>query len=113
MIVAVDFDGTLTRTDDYPRAQPNHIGFHVIRKFQERGGKVILWTCLEYAVAFCGAFGLTFDAVNRNLPEMEQKWLQSCHTVSPKVFADVYVDDRGNTGVDWEAIDKLLNGGAK
>ena len=60
MIVAVDFDGTLTRTDDYPGAQPNHIGLHVIRKFQERGGKVILWTCrageeLDDAVAFCGA----------------------------------------------------------
>ena len=116
MIVAVDFDGTLTRTDDYPEAQPNYIGFHAILKFQKRGGKVILWTCrageeLEYAVAFCRAFGLTFDAVNRNLPEMEQKWLQSGHTVSPKVFADVCVDDRGNTGIDWEAIDKLLNGG--
>ena len=47
MMVAVDFDGTLTRTDDYPRAQPNLIGFHVIRKFQERGGKVILWVRLS------------------------------------------------------------------
>ena len=116
MIVAVDFDGTLTKTDDYPEAQPNYIGFHAILKFQKRGGKVILWTCrageeLKDAVAFCGAFGLTFDAINRNLPEMEQKWLQSGHTVSPKVFADVYVDDRGNTGINWKAIDKLLNGG--
>ena len=95
MIVAVDFDGTLTRTDDYPEAQPNYIGFHAILKFKKRGGKVILLTCrageeLEYAVDFCRTFGLTFDAVNSNLPEMEQKWLQSGHTVSPKVFADVY-----------------------
>jgi 2-hydroxy-3-keto-5-methylthiopentenyl-1-phosphate phosphatase len=118
-IVAVDFDGTLTLTDDYPYAlNPNCKAFQTLLKFKHHGGKVILWTCrmgkpLETAVTFCKALGLTFDAVNENIPEQIQKWLESnpTATISPKVYADVYIDDRGNTGeIDWRKIDVLLNG---
>lgn len=38
----------------------------------------------------CKKFGLEFDAVNANLPEMVAHWGNNPR----KVFADVYIDDK-------------------
>ena len=62
---------------------------------QRAGDRFILWTCrigerLEEAVAWSAAQGLTFDAVNDNLPDMIALYGNNCR----KVFADGYIDDR-------------------
>lgn len=65
-------------------------------KAQRRAGdKVILWTCrseamLAAAIVWCGTFGLEFDAVNANLPEI----VETFGGDTRKVFANVYLDDR-------------------
>ena len=64
------------------------------RREKENGTALILWTCragerLGEAVAWCAGFGLTFDAVNANLPER----LAHFKTESRKVSADEYWDD--------------------
>lgn len=94
-IIAIDFDGTLCR-DGYPDIGAPRV--EVIRAAKERqnaGAKLILWTCrsgryLEEALSWCDGMGLRFDAVNENLPEMQQLYGDDTR----KVSATEYWDDR-------------------
>lgn len=123
--VAVDFDGTLTH-DPFPKC--DHLDMkavEILKKFQSNGGRVVLWTCrygesLENAVNICKNNGLIFDAVNESTKEQLETWRQVCkkysyeYGVSPKMYADLYIDDKGayeiaRGGIDWDAIDFLLN----
>jgi hypothetical protein len=66
-----------------------------IRQQQRDGARLILWTNrmdgrLEEAVTWCREQGITFDAVNENLPEIVERFGGDCR----KIFADVYLDDR-------------------
>ena len=93
-IIAVDFDGTLC-VNRYPE-----IGFanceliNYLKEQQEFGAKLILWTCrssklLADAVLWCREMGLTFDAVNENLPEI----IEAFGSDTRKIFANEYIDD--------------------
>lgn len=67
---------------------------HLIKR-RIQGNKLILWTCrngdrLKEAVSWCKKYGLEFDAVNENLPEMIA-WHGNDFR---KVAADVYIDDK-------------------
>ena len=95
MIIAVDFDGTLCEECWPEIGAPNLrlIGELIYRK--GLGDKLILWTCrsdiqLMQAVTWCKSFGLTFDAVNENLPEIIERYGSD----SRKITADIYIDDR-------------------
>lgn len=53
------------------------------------------WTCrvgerLQEAVEWCRGYGLEFDAVNENLPEI----IECFGTDTRKVCADIYIDDK-------------------
>ncbi|MBR0410288.1 MAG: hypothetical protein IJI25_04685 [Eubacterium sp.] len=95
MILAVDFDGTLS-FGEWPATGPANeelISFLLWR--QEEGDRLILWTCrageaLEAAVEWCRRQGLVFDAVNDNLPEIVDQYGEN----SRKITSDYYIDDR-------------------
>lgn len=96
MIIAVDFDGTIV-TDKFPEiGSPIWDTVKALKKHQENGDKIILWTCrtgaaLIEALDFCRwELDLIFDAINDNLPEIQAEWGQNCR----KVYADVYIDDK-------------------
>jgi hypothetical protein len=95
MIYAIDFDGTLC-INEYPNiGQPIYKTIIFCKERKAEGHKLILWTCrsgkyLDEAVAWCKEQGLTFDAVNENLPEMIELFDNDCR----KVFADYYIDDK-------------------
>jgi hypothetical protein len=94
-IYAFDFDGTLCR-EAYPEiGTPNRAMIRFVKKVQRQGHKTILWTCrcglaLDEAIEWCQQQGLTFDAVNENLPETLLKYGSDPR----KITADYYVDDR-------------------
>ena len=94
-IVAVDFDGTLFE-DKWPEiGEPNTALIDYLKKRQEQGDKLILWTCrcrenLDAAVKQCEEHGLIFDAVNENLPEAIEMFGDN----SRKIFAHEYIDDK-------------------
>lgn len=112
MTIAVDFDGTLV-TDEFPNiGKPISSTIHLIKKMQNLGARTILWTCrngnmLPPAIKWCAEHGLFFDAVNENLPEVQEKWKGDTR----KVLADVYIDDKSLGGVSlyelYNLIDKL------
>lgn len=101
MVYAVDFDGTLC-TNEFPGiGAPRYDIINFIKSRRANGDQVILWTCrsgqtLSEAVAWCDTLGLTFDAVNDNLPEN----IACFNNNSRKVNADYYIDDR-NFHVDF------------
>ena len=109
-VVAVDFDQTLAK-GKFPEVADVNVGaVNLLREFQLAGGEVILWTCrngraLADAVAAVAELGLTFDAVNAEAPST-LAWFTAAEGWSPKVFANLYVDDKstGAGEVDWTAV---------
>ena len=95
MIIAVDFDKTIS-LGDWPDVGPvNMPVIEALLERKERGDKIILWTCrggdeLTAAVAWCKIYGLEFDAVNANLPDVLEMW---GFKDTRKVFAHEYWDD--------------------
>ena len=111
MIIAVDFDGTIVE-HKYPAIGKTKLfAFETLKQLQKQGHRFILWTYragkeLEEAVNFCKENGLEFYAVNKNYPE-EQFEEQ---TISRKIYADIYIDDRNIGGFPgWSKIWELLN----
>ena len=95
-IVAFDMDGTILH---YERGM--HLGSkeefglpivgvaHEMRKLKADGWKIVIWTCRNDSPelrAHLDACAIPYDEVNANVDEDHG---------SPKVMADVYVDDRG------------------
>ena len=94
-IIAVDFDGTLCINAWPDIGAPNEAVLDYVLQQKQSGAKVILWTNrvgerLDAAVQWCNDYGLTFDAVNENLPEIVKAFGGDCR----KVYADEYLDDR-------------------
>ena len=89
--IAVDFDGPCVE-HNYPAIGMDVEGaVDVLRTLNKHGHRIILNTMrsgqrLEAAVRWFRARKIELWAVNRN-PEQEQ-W-----TTSPKVYADIYIDD--------------------
>ena len=90
-IIAVDFDGTCVE-HNYPAIGMEGEGaVDVLRALNKRGHRIILNTMrsgekLDAAVKWFRDRKVELWAVNRN-PEQEE-W-----TSSPKVYADLYIDD--------------------
>ena len=105
MIFAVDFDGTLS-FGEWPEVGPANDGLIAYLKHRQLlGDKLILWTCragdaLDRAVGFCSDNGLSFDAVNDNLPEITAKYGNN----SRKISCDVYIDDRAVNAGDYDSV---------
>ena len=62
---------------------------------QKQGDAIILWTCrsgkrLSEAVQRCRRNGLTFNAVNENMPETIKRLGHNPR----KIYADIYIDDK-------------------
>ena len=93
--MAVDFGGTLDE-NRFPEMGPAKV--EVIRRLieeQKNGARIILWTCregelIDAVVEWCSAYGLRFDAINDNFPDI-QEYLGGN---TRKVFANEYWDDR-------------------
>lgn len=94
-VIAIDFDGTLFETE-YPKIlRPILPVIEMAKTRKAAGDKLILWTCregpeLDAAVEACRKYGLEFDAVNDNLPELKEQWGNNPR----KIAADVYWDDK-------------------
>lgn len=97
MILAVDFDGTLC-TNAYPEiGLPNYDVINFVKNFKSSSAdnKIILWTCrcnlhLSNAINWCKNFGIVFDSINKNVPEISKLY----ESEGPKIYADIYLDDK-------------------
>lgn len=94
-IAAVDFDGTIVK-DCYPEiGDPNEHVLGQLRSLKKQGWKLVLWTCrngdlMWKAVEFCHDMGITFDAINQNIKEVQELFGGDTR----KVYANIYIDDK-------------------
>ncbi len=109
LTIAIDFDGTIVE-DDYPNiGKPRIFAFETLKKLQEDGHRLILWTYrsgvrLEETIDFCAKHNIHFYAVNKSFPEE-----QFDYTKSRKIHADLFIDDRNIGGVlGWGEIYQML-----
>lgn len=109
LILAIDFDGTVV-DDAYPKiGKPKMFAFETLRKLQEDGHRLILWTyrCgtkLDEAVKFCEDNGIVFYAVNDSFADEEYT-----SDISRKIHADLFIDDRNIGGfIGWGEIYQML-----
>lgn len=78
-IITLDFDGCLC-SDEYPKiGSPKYSVIASAQAEQQFGARLILLTkrdgtLLENAIKACKEWGLVFDAVNDNLPEIRDKY---------------------------------------
>jgi hypothetical protein len=107
-IIAVDYDGTIDFAGFPKTGKVDEEAVATLKAWKNKGNALILWTCrtgeqLANAVRCCKENGLEFDAINDNLPEIKEAGF-----LSPKVFADFYIDDRGlgmtNMSEAWKVI---------
>lgn len=103
VIIAADFDDTLVFGEPTP-------WFYVVKRLQDRyrNLRLILFTCregkyLESALRFCHQNGLTFDAINSDVPSAV-KWKGKTR----KPFAHIYVDGRNVTIADACFLGRLV-----
>jgi hypothetical protein len=120
MLVAVDFDGTISDAN-YPEINLIPEVVDILLRATNNGHRLILWTCrhgdiLDKSVEACRNAGLEFVAINKNDPQQVAHWkkIWGDDESSAKIYADMYIDDRAMLPwqkIDWSAINKLLNGG--
>lgn len=102
-IIGVDFDGTLSKTVNYPEpGEPIEEVIDYIKHSQAEGAYVVLITMreglfLEMALDWCKEQGLEFDAVNDNLPHMKDFFKNNPR----KIFVTEYLDDRNMGGIEF------------
>lgn len=116
MIIAIDFDGTCV-THEYPPIGKDIGAIPVLQQLTQEGHKLILYTMrsestLEEAVNWFKANDIPLWGINEN-PE-QKNW-----TSSPKVYAQLYIDDaalgcpllypvNGRPFVDWNMVKYML-----
>ena len=118
MKIAIDFDGTCV-THEYPRIGKDIGAVPVLKKLVEEGHRLILNTMrsgkeLQEAVDWFKINGITLYGVNEDPGQKD--WTQS-----PKVFANLYIDDAAlgcplivnraladRPFVDWDEVAKLF-----
>ena len=107
--IAVDFDGTIVEHEYPDIGKEKLFAFQTLKELEKRGASIILWTFragkeLDEAVEFCRKNGLEFYAVNKNYPEEVFD-----ETVSRKINADIYIDDRNIGGFPgWSEVWQIL-----
>lgn len=92
MIIAVDYDGTLVSKN----GEINAPLLNRLAASQRRGDTVILWTCregksLHEAVSILRRIGFRPNYINQNAPEAIRRLGRD----SRKIYADLYIDDKG------------------
>ena len=116
MIIAVDFDGTCVK-HAYPKIGEDIGAVPVLKEMVKNGHQIVLNTMrsgnlLDDAVQWFESNGIKLSGVNHTPG-------QATWTESPKVYANVYIDDAalgcptrmdesGNIFVDWRIIAKAF-----
>jgi hypothetical protein len=110
MIIAIDFDGTIVE-HKYPaigELLPH--AKEVINYLYNKEHCIIIWTCrylrkdLMAIIRFLRHNGIKYCAINNNSPCVKLGFYPW-----PKIYADVYIDDRNLGGFPgWLKVKELL-----
>jgi len=104
IIVAVDFDGTLSGEGKFPEAgEPDVELIAQLRNYKAKYNIVIIiFTCrtsqehISHVKIFCEEHNCPYDKINENYEALIDFGF-------PKIFADIYVDDRARTPEEFKS----------
>ena len=108
MILAIDYDGTITENDDsYPEVgKLNPKAVKVLKRLKEKGHILCLWTCRSYRD---GTLQKAIQQLEENDIHFDYFNESPVDTGSPKIACHYYIDDRMlGQKVDWDYIEKTL-----
>lgn len=99
MIIAVDFDGTIARSDFPAILGEQPYAGEVLRKLHAQGHYIIIWTCrcgeqLLTAINWLLEQNIPFDRINDHNPENVARYGEG----GKKVYAHCYIDDKNIGG---------------
>lgn len=110
MIIAVDFDGTIARSD-YPVIKGEMpYAVEVLNKLHREGHYIILWTCrtgdhLLDAINWMLEHKIPFDRINDHNPDNLKKYGDGGN----KVYAHQYIDDKNIGGfIGWKECYSII-----
>ncbi len=103
-IVAIDLDGVIVEFDGWEGVEhlgePKKKAKFWMDKFRELGYYLVVWTTrdADEAIAeYLKEYGFAFDDIN------DHPWMTP--DMSNKIYADVYIDDRGVTfNENWDEV---------
>lgn len=108
---AIDFDNTIVDSAPFPKIGELKQGVReTLHDLRDNGVKIIIWTCRtgnhkQAAIKFLRNNKVPFDWINEN---------PHCKEAHEKVFADIYLDDRGvQFRGDWLKIRKDIERAGK
>jgi len=110
MIIAVDFDGTIVEHKFPEVGEEIPSAIRVLKKLQQEGNIIIIWTCRCYpyltpAIEWMDERGFRPDYINSNAHGTPG-------FATPKIYADIYIDDRNLGGFPgWDIVDQELGKG--
>ena len=112
LIIAVDFDGTITKHNEFPNI--GELDKRVINDLLliQKDHDLILWTCregedLRNALDIILPLGLEFISVNDDHPSsIEKGWNEG-----KKIYADYYIDDKSVVNKDqiYQLLDHIIS----
>ena len=109
--IAIDWDGTIAEDNTYPNvshAKPEAL--KCIKRMIADGYKLCIWTCrggnhIEQIESLLSDNGI--ERKHYYINEHFEYFLDSFPEQSPKIYADVYIDDRNfrTTKIDWTDVE--------
>jgi hypothetical protein len=108
MVIAIDFDGTIVE-HEFPNIGPLKEGSkEALKAFKKAGHKIAIWTCRQgdderQVRQFLRDNNIPYDSVNTPVAGYDLG--------TRKIFADLYIDDKGLRYEDnWAELRKLITG---
>ena len=109
-IIAIDFDGTIVEQSYPEMGKLKENAKRVINRLFDEGNTIIIWTVRSHSDNALKSMknlldheGIKYHKINENA----DSFLRTDY--SPKVYADIYIDDRQIGGLPtWNEIDKLI-----
>lgn len=111
MIIAVDFDGTIVRSNFPAILGEQPYAGEVLRALHGQGHKIIIWTCrtgdqLLDAINWLLEHDIPFTRVNDHDPENVAKYGGEA---GKKVYAHCYIDDKNIGGFPgWRQCQEII-----
>lgn len=111
MIIAVDFDGTIVRSNFPAIVGEQPYAGEVLRALHAQGHKIIIWTCrtgdqLLEAINWLLEHDIPFTRVNDHDPENVEKYGGEA---GKKIYAHCYIDDKNIGGFPgWRQCQEMI-----